>query len=155
MGEPTKGWWMKRSVWGIAGILIAVVALIVGLQLQEKRLNAQQPNEGQATPAAPTSGEETIAYTFSDEAQMQEFGQLWRQHQEVRIRMAVLQGYLTQEQAALAQLNQQFLSKYNLDVTKNYSLDTDRKVILERPASATPEPGAQPALQPAAPSATP
>ncbi len=128
---------MKRLIlWGGAIVIIGGVA-VWALQAQEQQANppAQQGVTTQAPAAA--AGPETIAFTFTDEAQMQQFAQVWGQRQGVLTRMAVLQAYWNQEQTGLTQLNQELLSKFNLDVNKNYTLDTDRKVLLEQPL--TPE----------------
>jgi hypothetical protein len=136
---------------GLGGACIALVgavglvpvaggALVWALQAQEQQANPPAPQaQTQVAPAAgaPATGPETIAFTFTDETQMQQFAQVWGQRQGALTRMAVLQAYWNQEQAGLGQLNQELLSKYNLDVNKNYTLDTDRKVLVEQPL--TPE----------------
>ena len=61
----------------------------------------------------------------------------FQRRQGVLTRMAVLQAYWNQEQTGLTQLNQELLSKYNLDVNKNYTLDTTKKALVEQPL--TPE----------------
>lgn len=123
---------MKRPLVLIGAAGLVSVLLTLALQAQEKQ--ASTPDSSAVAPSAAASG--TVAYTFSDEPQMREFAQMWTRRQAALTRMAVLQGYLNQEQAALAQLSQELLSKYNLDVQKNYSLDTERKVLLERPPEA-------------------
>ena len=86
--------------------------------------------------AAPAAPAEKIAYTFSDDAKVEEFSRLWQQRQASVVRMTVLRSYFQEEQAALEQLNQRFAKDFNLDVTKNYRFDSQRKVIIELPADA-------------------
>ena len=131
---------MKRVTMWVLGAGVASVALMIALRAQEQ--SAKPIAGGQASssaaPAAPAaSGEEKVAFTFTDEEQMKQFAQVWQQRQAALTRMAVLQAYWNQEQGALTQMNQQLLSQFNLDVNKNYTLDTDRKVLVEQPL--TPE----------------
>jgi len=121
---------MKRAVLWIVGVGIVGVGLMLALRAQEQ---AQAPSQAQQPPA--TAQQEKVAFTFTDDAQMQTFAQFWQQRQVVLTRMAVLQAYWDQEQAGLADVNQKLLSQYNLDVNKNYTLDADRKVLIEREAT--------------------
>ncbi len=88
-----------------------------------------------ASPASPApSGEkkqEKVAYSFSDQAKVDAFAKLWQQRQATVIRMSVLKSYFQEEQATLEKLNAQFAKDYNLDVTKNYRFDNERKAIIE------------------------
>lgn len=108
---------------------------------------ATQPAEAPATPTEPTTppGEEKVVYTFPDDAKIQEFAERWQQRQATVIRLSVLQAYLNQEQTNATQLNEKLAADYQVDVTKNYFLDGQRKVLLERP---TPPEPAQPATPP-------
>ena len=157
---------MKRIMLWVVGVAVAGGALVWALQAQEQQANPTAPQATPAAPAAgaPAAGPETIAFTFADDAQMQQFAQTWGQRQGVLTRMAVLQAYWNQEQAGLTQLNQELLSKYNLDVNKNYTLDTNRKALVEQPLTpeqvaaqaavtggTTPGQADQPAQQPASP----
>lgn len=162
---------MKRLILWVGGIVVVGGVAVWALQAQEQQANpptAQAPAQpAQATDAQPADAQpatpETVAFTFTDDPQMQQFAQTWGQRQGVLTRMAVLQAYWNQEQAGLTQLNQELLSKYNLDVNKNYTLDTDRKALIEQPL--TPEQVAAqqaaatgqtpPTDQPAQPPATP
>ena len=67
---------------------------------------------------------------------MRQFGQLWQQRQSVMGRLSMLQDYLDQEQASLTYVNQKLWSQYHLDVSKPYTLDTNRRVLVEQDASA-------------------
>lgn len=108
---------------------------------------AAQPS---AAPAQPVKPDGTIVYTFENKEQMDEFARVWQQRQAVMLRMSVLNAYWTEEQAALAQLNQQLTTKYHLDTAKTYTLNTDARTLIERPAApAQPTQAAQ--AQPANP----
>ena len=106
---------------------------------------------GQAAPA------EKVVFTFENDEKMQEFETLWRQRQVAVVRMTVLQSYWTEEQALLTQLNEKLTSDYKVDTKKTYSLDPQRRVLIERgeaqPAPTGPTLGSAPAGPPA--SATP
>ena len=117
---------MKRSLLWLVGAGIASVALVLALEAQEQKT-------GNPPTPSPAPAEGKAVFTFADEAQMQQFAQLWQQRQAILTRMAVLKSYWDQEQPTLAQLDQQLLTQYNLDVNKNYSLDPDRRVLLEQP----------------------
>ena len=105
---------------------------------------AAQPAAGQ--PAQP--GAEKIVYTFEDEAKMREFTRLWQQRQGIVLRMSVLQGYWNGEQAALAQMNKKLGDDYKLDPLKNYTLDGQKRVLIEREAPPAPAATATPAASP-------
>ena len=127
---------MQRATLWIVGVGVTGVALMLALQAQERQTSApasvQKPA---ATPSAASKpAKETTAFTFKDDDQMKQFAQLWQQRQATLTKMAVLQSYFAQEQAVLADQNKQLLSSYSLDVSKNYTLDTDRKVLVEREA---------------------
>ena len=140
---------MKRAVLWIVGVGIVGVGLMLALRAQEQ---AQAPSQAQQPPA--TAQQEKVAFTFTDDAQMQTFAQFWQQRQVVLTRMAVLQAYWNEEQALLAKVNQQLLSTYHLDPNKQYTLDAGRKVLIERetPPEQPPPLGPAPAsAQPPAP----
>ena len=63
---------------------------------------------------------------------MKEFETLWRKRQAAIVRMTVLQSYWNEEQAGLVELNNQLTTGYQVDIAKNYSLDTQRRVLIER-----------------------
>ena len=77
---------------------------------------------------------------------------MWQQRQAVMLRMSVLNAYWTEEQAAIAQLNEQLATQYHVDVNKSYTLDTEHRTLIERPA---PPPPPAPAAQPAGPAEPP
>ena len=145
---------MKRNLlWGI-GAIAASAMLVIALRAEDK--SAPKPanaNPPAAQAASPDTSKDKVAFTFKDEPQMREFATMWQQRQVVLARMAVLQNYWNQEQGNLSEINQKFLSQYNLDVNKNYALDPDRKVLLERelPAGGTAAGAAAGAATPAAP----
>ena len=124
---------MKRTVLSLVGLGLGSVALMLALQAQEHR---------RGRPVAQAQQGRTV-FTFSDDAQMQEFARLWNQREGVLARIAVLQRYWNQEQSELAVFNQQLLSQYHVDANHSYSLDTDRKALIEHaltPDSPTPPP---------------
>ena len=148
---------MKRVTVWIVGAGIASVPLMFSLQAKERRSKAPAPAEpASTTQPAPTAPPEQVAFTFTDETQMQQFAKLWQQRQAAITRMAVLQVYWDQEQAGLQLANEQLLSQYNLDVSKNYTLNTERKILIERetpPVEPTAQLGQTPAQTQAASSA--
>jgi hypothetical protein len=112
------------------------------------------PAEGQPAPAAPAEAETgTIVHTFATDEELQAFGNLWQQRQGSGVRLAVLKSFWDEENAELSKLNTTLSETYQLDVTKNYTLDAQRRVIIERPEAAVPPdaniPPAQPAPAPA------
>ena len=112
------------------------------------------PAEGQ--PAAPSAGEEKVVHTFTDEAEMKTFADLWQQHQGSGVRMAVLKSFWDEDNAALTKLNEAFTATYKLDTTKNYRFDAQRRVIVEAPhlppgVGGTPPAPGEPATPPGPP----
>jgi len=115
----------------------------------------------QAPPAGPEEG--TVVHTFSTDEELQAFGNLWQQRQGSGVRLTVLKSFWDEEDAELTKLNRTLTETYTLDVTKNYTLDAQRRVIIERPAvapaaadvlpaaPAPASPGAAPSNQPANP----
>ena len=102
----------------------------------EQRVLREQP-----TPAAEgqeATGEGKVVYTFTDDAGLQGFTSRWQQQQGTRLRMAVLETYWNQEQARLAQLNNQLAEAYGVDPAKNYAFDGDRRALVERPTPSAP-----------------
>ena len=143
---------MKRTALWIVGAGVASVALMLALRAQERQASTPAPA---ASPSSESAAEENVIFTFSDEDQMRQFAQLWQQRQNAMTRMTVLQSYWNDEQASLGQLNQQLLSQYKVDAGQNhaYTLDPDRKVLIERPAPAGA--AAQPGETPSLPTTTP
>ena len=131
---------MKRAALWVVGAGATSLALMFALKAQDQQV-AQAASKNAppaaATPAAtpaPTTPEK-IAYTFSDEDQMKQFAQVWAQRQALITKMAVLQSYWNQEQTGLNKINEELLAKYNVDTNKNYSFDSQRKVLIERAAA--------------------
>ena len=131
---------MKRVVtWavvlGIAGFAL-VVALRQGAHEDATAIAAQPPaapavKAGDTKPSDAKPAEGKIAYTFKDDTEIQEFMKLSQQRQGIFLRMTVLQAYFSQERAALEELNNKIASMYKLDSTKNYSLDNQRRALVE------------------------
>jgi hypothetical protein len=117
-------------MWGMVAAAIASVAVVVALQAQEHRMAATS-----SAPSAPAAG--TVIFSFSDDEAMRAFETQWQQRQTLMARMAVLQSYWKQEQANLAQVNEHLLATYHLDASNTYTLDRDRRVLLEHPQPPT------------------
>ena len=142
---------MKRAALWVFGVGVTSAALMFALRAQEQASAATKSKDN--TPAAsaavapsstPAAPEGKVAFTFTDENQMKQFAQLWQQRQAAMTKMAILQGYWNQEQGSLTKVNQEHLSKYNLDVDKNYSFDAQKKVIVERETPPEQAPGTAP-----------
>lgn len=136
---------------------LGVSAVFIGLIVQnhfqgsviveaaKKQATPPTPAATPSQPAAPTGSQaEKIAYTFSDDAKIKDFTTLWQQRQGIILRMTVLQAYWNEEQAALKQINDKVTADYKLDPTKNYFLDTKRRVLIEREAPPAPPGSVQP-----------
>jgi hypothetical protein len=139
---------MRRTFLWIMGIGCTGVAFALvmnGLGRNEPVATAEDANPAQAQPAS-GSEPEKVVFTFENEEKMNEFTDLWQQRQAMILRMTVLQSFWNEEQTRLAQLNKQLETQYSVDVSKNYYLDGDRRVLLERetppqvpaPAATTP-----------------
>lgn len=112
------------------GISIVLAGVLLGQ-------GAWAADEVKPKAAEPPETPETVVHTFTDEAQMTAFAELWRQRQSAVLRMSVLQAYWNEEQAVITQVNGRLTQDYHVDPAKNYSLDTQRRVLLEQPAPAT------------------
>ncbi len=141
---------MKRAFMYIIGAVLVSAAFSVNLPAKERKTKEKE------TPApaaeAPKAEEGEATFTFQDEAQMQQFALLWGRRQASLTRLAVLQDYATEEQAKLGKVNEELMSQYHLDVNKHYTLNTDRKVLIEHPA---PPAAGSPIASPTAPVSTP
>ena len=90
-----------------------------------------------ATPQeAGSKAPEHVVYTFESDERMKEFAGLWQKRQTMLLRMSVLKSYWEQEQDALTQLSKNLATDYHLDLSKSYTLDAQRRMILEREAPA-------------------
>ena len=130
---------MKTRLWSV------LVAGVIGVGLMSTLAAEEMKAPETKAPEAKAQESEKVVFTFSDDAQMQQFGQLWQQRQATITKMAVLQSYWNLEQQGLNKLNAQFSKDYNIDVNKNYQFDPKRKVLIE---VAGPPPGAAAAAQP-------
>ena len=145
-----KGEQMRRAIPWVVGIGCGGLVLVAGLRGAMPDVSAADPAKDKAVQPAPAAAgqgqpeQEKIVYTFTDEAKMAAFTNLWRQRQGLVLRMTVLQSYWNEEQAALAKVNETFTNEYKLDVAKNYMLDDKRRVLIERegptPAMMSPTP---------------
>ena len=133
---------MKRKMFVF--VAMAAVFLSLGVLMNasvEAKDDKAKEKAAPAPAAAPVKPAEKVAYTFADQAKVDVFAKLWQQRQATVLRMTVLKSYFLEEEDTLKKLNDQFAKDYNLDVSKNYKFDNDRKVILELdtpPAAAVP-----------------
>jgi hypothetical protein len=133
-------------------IIPMVVAALVGIgggYLIWGRQSTPPPvtTAGRAPAEIMPTGKEKVIFKFTDDEKLREFATLWQRRQGLLVRMAMLQGYWGDEQAKLNELNTQLNAQYSVDTAKNYTLDSDRKVLLERPET-PPGPDGQPQAQP-------
>ena len=125
--------------------LLVIVLVCGAIAAGVATMCAQAKDRAPAAPpaAAPAPAVEAppgkVVFTFDNEDKMKEFETLWRQRQVAAVRMTVLQAYWNEEQAMINKLNQQLTDDYKVDVKKGYSLDTARKVLIERPETAAPD----------------
>ena len=142
---------MKRSTHFLLGI--ALFSFVIALPVAHAKdkpaasapaTKAASKNQADQT-KAPATQEPTPVFTFADDAQIQQFAQLWQQRQATLTKLAVLRTYETQEDSALKQLNDQLTSQFHVDTMKSYALDTKRKVLVERPQPEQPVAPATPA----------
>ena len=89
-----------------------------------------------------------VVYTFKDEDELKQFTQMFIAKQNVLTRVAVLGQYMSLEQENLKQINGQLFLQYKVDPEKNYTLDGEKRALMERPA-------APPAATPAVPAVKP
>ena len=145
---------MKRTLVWVVGLCVASLGVVFALRAQERQIAKAPAAPASAAstpaqpPAAPPAG--TVVHTFADQTEMEQFAQVWRQRQAALARSAVLESYLSQEQQALKQISEELLNKYHLNVDKAYTLDTERKALLEREG---PPPGQEAAAMPGQPPA--
>ncbi len=127
--------------WGLRVGLLGCVGLLCAFSWGKKDKAAPEATPAASAVVAP-SASETVVHTFASDDELREFAKLWQQRQAIVTRMAVLQSYWNSEQATLAELNNTLAQRYSIDVAKNYFLDGQRRVLVER--EAPPEPAASP-----------
>ena len=89
------------------------------------------PGEGAAPAAGSEAATPKVAYTFPDDEAVKTFSKQWQQRQAASVRIAVLQAYLSQERGNLTQLDDKFKTMYQVDITKNFNLNRQRRVLIE------------------------
>ena len=144
----TLGWMVGIGTVGVvaAWALLGVnrePSLAVAETAQQPAAPSGAPAAIQAASDAKPTGAEKVVFTFDDEAKLKEFTALWDRRRAGILRMTVLQSYWNEEQATLAQLNKKLETDYKLDFNKDYYLDQNRRVIIERATPQTPPPPAE------------
>ena len=79
------------------------------------------------------AADEKVVYAFKDQDELQQFSQLFMVKQNIITRLAVLQSYAAQEGANLEQINGQLFLKFKVDPNKSYTLDAEKRTLIERP----------------------
>jgi hypothetical protein len=117
----------------------ALIGLVAAAGIGLARLAAAPPEGAPATaePAAAAEApapEERVVHTFKDEQELQRFVELWQQRQGILVRLSVLQAYVGEEQAGLAELQRQLGETYhlNLQALDRTVIDLEKRVIVER-----------------------
>lgn len=100
----------------------------------------------QASPQTSPPAEGTIVYSFAGEEDMRAFAGLWQQRQGIILRLQVLQAYANEENMGLTRLNTRLAVDYKLDTTKNYTLNTSQRVLIQHESQPVP-PGPELAAQ--------
>ena len=117
---------MKRATIWILAVGLAGFMSVVSCQAKERK-----PKDEAAKPAVQEPPQAPPVFTFATEEEMQEFAKVWQQRQTSLAKMAVLQGYFTQEQEAVQRITEELATKYHLDSSKSYALDIPRKALIE------------------------
>ena len=138
---------MRRALsWTLvlAGVVVVAIVL-VGRQRPQGEATAQAASKDrqavETPPAAAqtaAAGEGGVAYTFGDDAALEQFANFWQQRQGILTRIRVLQAYLAEEQALLKELHDTLATTYHLDPDKEYMFDASRRALIERPSASPP-----------------
>lgn len=138
---------MRRTTWGVIAALGAAAAIGVAQAAPKDKPKAAAAAEAPAVQASAPAQEQRVVHAFQDDQQLQQFTQLWQQRQGLLIRLSVLQAYASEEQVALQELDNQFASTYHLDMRQldRYTLDAEKKVLIERAAAEAAAPSPPPA----------
>ncbi len=124
----------------VAGVGAGAGYLVGGNRAQAPDPAAIQQAQTQIIQGAISpAGEGTVIHTFPDETSLQEFAGLWQQRQALLLRVTMLESYWNGEQAVLGQINDQLTSAYSLDLEQNYTIDAERRVLIEQAAVTTAE----------------
>ena len=131
---------MKQILpWIVAGAVGAGAGFwLRGSQPENSPASAQAKARAIKESMGPPPGE-TVVHTFADDAQVKDFARIWQQRHAIVVRASALETYWNTEQTILGQLNSQLGSRYGLDATKTYTLNTDQRTLIERPAAESPE----------------
>ena len=80
------------------------------------------------------------AYSFDDQDAMELFMLLTQQQAGQRVRLKVLEAYLSEEEALHQELGDELERRYGLDVTKHYVIDPIRRVLVDQPEGSAASP---------------
>ncbi|MBI3011245.1 MAG: hypothetical protein HYY58_01975 [Candidatus Omnitrophica bacterium] len=120
---------------GTSTVAEAVAAAPAGA----KRGTAPKGKTKVTTAPSPTQQQKERVHTFADDAAMEEFMNLWRQRQGAAVRLDVLRAYWDSEKIRLDQLDKQLAADYQVDVTKPYTLDEQRRALIEHEPPPVPQ----------------
>ena len=146
---------MRRvlAVGMVFGCVAIAVAAGMSAQAKDNPAPADPAAASAASPAQPAAAQkegDKVVFTFDSDENMKAFETLWRQRQVAAVRMTVLQSYWNEEQALMTKLNEQLAKDYQVDVSKAYSLDPEKKVLIEHsdqeamPVPQAPSPASSP-----------
>ena len=141
---------MKQTVpWVIAGTSLAVAIVSVsGVMHSPTKTGTAAAPASTGAPAMSPAGQASevpegpVAYTFADEDKLKEFVRSWQQRQAMVFRLAVLKDYWDAEEKNLKTITDGMVTSYGIDPAKNYTLDKEKKSLVELPAPV--EPGKEP-----------
>ncbi|HEX9779786.1 MAG TPA: hypothetical protein VGB20_01075 [bacterium] len=137
----------RTALWIVVGCL--AVGIVLGWSWGRKDTAQSQPAAEESAPAAPggseaVPGERNVVHQFENDEEIQGFASIWQQRQGTMARMAVLRAYWSEEQARLAELNEQLSSTYGLDLEKRHVLDTQARTLFEVEEAPEQEPSLEP-----------
>ena len=129
-------WRTGLRIMGIVALSLACGGIVSVSAKQAAKPAAAQTQAAPKKPPKDTQAgqakDERIVFTFAGDEQMRAFTELWRERQGILVRINVLQAYWSEEQLSLTRLNNKLAADYKLDTTKNYTLDTERRLLIEQ-----------------------
>ena len=115
---------------------------VVRLSAVEKASQKEEAIEKAIGQTKAQATAEKILYTFAGEVEVREFLTLWQQRQGMLTRMSVLEWYWNREQAIRAKLVDKLIDDYRVDPMKDYALDRQQRLLIERQSSPSSQPSA-------------